>query len=550
MKNGLWPYPVLILGSSLLLTGCGGDAEGNDAPTGTDGPSTNVTPTQPELGDAIAGQDVFRFATFGNEFFWTDAVGLPEGIIAADVTPLDALRLGLHVDFDALDATTQQALRAELATDLSPASAPLLNDVDTTLQLISANAVIGLAPQDTNGDGALDVTNGDKTGATCALCHTITDKSVFNMPGGGSIGSRQDGRAPHTLDFGGLVALGTNSMAYFPVLQLALDAADGATLGRSPEGLTEDSTEAEADAYLTNKDFYPRGMFDDTVDGNGDPMHNMPLFRQDLAFPFGSEGALSTLDNFSNLVYTALLEPTNVTSEGGRAFVTTLGGSAAGNEIVDDYLEVLERTGVTGFPYIEATPPADPAAAGTEPFPLGVRVDDTMLKNMNAYLVGLAAPPGADDNVEAVDRGRQLFRTVGCTGCHNVDQSKFVPPFIVDMETIFPGDDPDVLLARRTPPLNPILNTPGNIVENPVNIFDDKMAVVNASIRGLERGTGLPLLLDLARKPVFLHDNSVTSLGELLDPTRGTTAPHPFFLSNPARRGDMVEFLKSLDTDV
>jgi len=38
MKNGLWPYPVLILGSSLLLTGCGGDAEGNDAVTGTDGP--------------------------------------------------------------------------------------------------------------------------------------------------------------------------------------------------------------------------------------------------------------------------------------------------------------------------------------------------------------------------------------------------------------------------------------------------------------------------------------------------------------------------------
>jgi len=42
------------------------------------------------------------------------------------------------------------------------------------------------------------------------------------------------------------------------------------------------------DAYLTNKAFYPVGMFDDTVDAsNGDPMHNMPLFRQDLAFPYG-----------------------------------------------------------------------------------------------------------------------------------------------------------------------------------------------------------------------------------------------------------------------
>ncbi|MGI8997431.1 MAG: hypothetical protein ACR2GW_12265 [Pyrinomonadaceae bacterium] len=43
--------------------------------------------------------------------------------------------------------------------------------------------------------------------------------------------------------------------------------------------------------------------------------------------------------------------------------MTLLGGDAAGNEIVSDYLEVLEETGVTGFPYVEAAPPADPAAA-------------------------------------------------------------------------------------------------------------------------------------------------------------------------------------------
>ncbi|MGI8738924.1 MAG: hypothetical protein ACR2KU_04535, partial [Gammaproteobacteria bacterium] len=260
-----------------------------------------------ELGDAVAGQAVYRFATFGNESFWTDAVRLQEGMLATDFTPLDLLGLGLSIDFDALDLATQDAIRTELSTDLSPASAPMLNDVDTTQQLISANAVIGLAPKDTNGDGKMDVTNGDKTGATCALCHTVTDETVFNMPGGGSIGSRLDGRAPHTLDFGGLVALGTNSRAFYPVLQLALDATGGATLGRAPEGLTEDSTEAEVDGYLTNKAFYPRGMFDDTVDGNGDPMYNMPLFRQDLAFPFGSEGAISKEDNFANLVYTALL---------------------------------------------------------------------------------------------------------------------------------------------------------------------------------------------------------------------------------------------------
>lgn len=114
-----------------------------------------------------------------------------------------------------------------------------------------------------------------------------------------------------------------------------------------------------------------------------------------------------------------------------------------------------------------------------------------------------------------------------------------MPAFIVPMKTVFPGDNPTIL-AQREPPLNPVQDTPGNF-------FDDKMAVVNASIRGEERGIALPLLLDLARKPVFLHDNSVPSLDNLLDPKRGPMAPHPFFLSKPKARKDMVEFLRGLD---
>jgi hypothetical protein len=114
----------------------------------------------------------------------------------------------------------------------------------------------------------------------------------------------------------------------YPLLQLALKANGGKTLGRTPKGLTEDSTEEEVDAYLSNPEYYPVGMFDDTFDGNGDPMHNTPLFRQDLAAPFGSEGSIARLDNFSNLVYTGLFDPTNLTTPGGRAFLHELGGAA------------------------------------------------------------------------------------------------------------------------------------------------------------------------------------------------------------------------------
>lgn len=167
-------------------------------------------------------------------------------------------------------------------------------------------------------------------------------------------------------------------------------------------------------------------------------------------------------------------------------------------------------------------------------------MDNTKLLELNAYQVSLQAPAGEKGDQQAISHGRQLFRTEGCTSCHNVDQSKPVPSFIVPMKQVFPGDNP-VILAKRTPPLNPIQDTPGTF-------FDDKMAVFNASARGRIRGVALPLLLDLARKPGFLHDKSASSLENLLDPSRGSTVPHPFYLSAAKDRADMIAFLRSLDT--
>jgi cytochrome c2 len=534
LMRGVCAAPTLILG--LLMSSCGGDHNEN---RGVDGPSKTDNLPPSAQGDPVAGQAVFRFETFGNEGFWTDALQLQQGLIAARVTPIIALKLGLSIDSEALDAATLASISAEFKTDLSPANAPLLNDPATTVKLVNANAVIGLVPKDSNGDGIIDITKGDKTGATCALCHTITDGSVYAMPNGGSVGKREDGRANHFLDFGTLIATGLNTRAYYPVLQLALQANKGATLGRAPTGLTPTSTEAEVDAYLSNKAYYPVGMFDDTPDGNGDPMHNSALFRQDLAAPYGTDGSIVALDNFSNLVYTALLDPTDLTTPGGRAFLEKLGGKAAGDEIVDGYMQVLAATGVTGYPYVITT--TLDVSPDTEVAPLGLRVDNQKLIDMNAYLASLQAPAGVVTDAGAGMRGRAMFRTI-CTSCHNVQQGVPVPDFIVAMKTIFPGDDPVTLLAMRDPPLNPILNTVDNV-------FDDKMAVVNASQRGDIRGTALPLLLDLARKPNFLHDNSVPDLDTLLNPSRGILAPHPFYVTDPSQRSDMVEFLKELDTN-
>lgn len=229
-------YPQLAATAmAVLLATC--SSSSNDG--GADGPSSNEAPVVHAAGKPAADKQVFRFELFGNKRFWTDALQLQQGMMATGTTPLQALKLGLMIDLEALDAPTQAALAAEGETDLFPAHAPMLNDPQTTVEMINANAVIGIVGIDS-------------------------------------------------------------------------------------------------------------GSFDDTVDGNGDPQHNSALFRTDLAAPWGTDGTIARLENFSNLVYTALLDPTIVTSPRGRAFLRKFGGTAAGSEIADGYVQVLAVTGVTG----------------------------------------------------------------------------------------------------------------------------------------------------------------------------------------------------------
>ncbi|MBR7211094.1 c-type cytochrome [Microvirga sp. STS02] len=488
----------------------------------TDTADTGATPVALRTGNAEAGRDVYRNETFGDEGFWTDAVRMPQGMKSAKLTVLDALKAGVSFDVDAMPADLKAAFASELKTDHSPAKAPKLNDPATLDALVKANAVIGMVPK------------GGKVGVTCALCHAITDKSMYELTGKGTIGKRIDGPTPHGLNVGKLLATAANSRALFPTLQLQQP--DGSTIGRAPKGLTAKSTEAEVDAYLSNPKFYPVGTFDDSPDGNGNSVHITPFFRQDLAAPYGSSGQNDKLDDFNNTVYTALFDQSNLLSPGGRQFMHAL-GAAGGDSIVAGYAKVLAATGVTGYPFVTAHLQGK---AGDPPTPTGKRVDEQKLRDLNAYVSSLQAPKGVVRNAAQVASGRALFISQNCTACHNTNQGVAVQAKLVPMKVIWPGYAPKVL-AQRQAPLTPIQNAPGT--------FDDKMVVVDASPGGGIRGNALPLLLDLARKPVFLHDDSVHSLDELLNPKRGKTAPHPFYAVTPAERTALVAYLNSLDTD-
>lgn len=482
------------------------------------------------VGQSAAGREVFRFETFGNEGFWTDAARMPQGMMDAKVTPLQALQAGLLFDIEAVPTAMRETMAAELKTDLSPQKAPMLNDPMTTAKLIEANAVIGIVPKDSNGDGRIAIAGGDKVGVSCAICHTITDKSVYEAPGAGSIGRRIDGPAALQLNMGKLLAMAANSRAVYPNLQITLG---GKTIGRAPTGLTPDSTEAEVDAYLSNPQFYPIGTFDETQDGHGNPVINTPLFRQDLAAPYGSAGEFAHLVDISNGSYTTNLDPTTLVTREGREFLK-IKAKAAGEQLANDYAGILAETGVTGFPFVDA---ALVGNAGDPASPVGRRVDEQKLADMRAYLDALAAPEGAEVDAAAAARGQEVFKASNCTACHKVDQGEPVARTLVDMKTMLPGYSPTVL-AQRDPPLSPVQNSAGT--------FDDKMIVVDASDRGEMRGNAIPMLLDMDRRTVLLHDVSVSGLDALLDPGRGADAPHPFYVAEASPRADLILFLRGL----
>ncbi len=144
-----------------------------------------------------AGQQTFRFDSFGDEAFWGGALQLHQAIegvtfggVGPGVSPRTALALGLKVDAEALPQRLVQQLRHNQVD---------LDDPAVTLSLLKLNAVVGVKGS-FNPDGSLRA-----VGLTCAVCHSTVNDSL--APG---IGTRLDGWANHDLDPGSIIAASPN----------------------------------------------------------------------------------------------------------------------------------------------------------------------------------------------------------------------------------------------------------------------------------------------------------------------------------------------------
>jgi cytochrome c5 len=185
------------------------------------------------------GKQTFRFDTFGDEAFWSDALQLHRAIegekfggVGPGVSPKTALAVGLKVDSEALPGSLVAQLKHGRVN---------LDDPATTLALLKLDAVVGVKGT-FNTDGSLKA-----VGITCALCHSTVDNSF--APG---IGQRLDGWANRDLNVGAIVALSPNLQ---PVANLL--GVDQATVRTVLQSWGPGKFDAEL--FLDGKAFRPDG---------------------------------------------------------------------------------------------------------------------------------------------------------------------------------------------------------------------------------------------------------------------------------------------------
>ena len=143
------------------------------------------------------GKQTFRFETFGDEAYWTDALllhkaiaGEKNGGAGAGLSPNAALAAGLKVDMDVIPADVAASIKAGKVN---------LDDPAVTLTLLQLNAVVGVK-------GTFDENKNLKSiGLTCASCHSTVDNAF--LPG---IGHRLDGWANRDINVGAIISMAPN----------------------------------------------------------------------------------------------------------------------------------------------------------------------------------------------------------------------------------------------------------------------------------------------------------------------------------------------------
>ncbi len=455
--------------------------------------SKSLQPT--DARKAEAGRSVFRFETFGSERFFSDILGLDQGLKARSITPNDLLAAGLQFDGDKLPADFR---RVDVGN--GPYTDPL-----ATARLIEANAVIGL------------VARQGRIGVTCALCHARADDRIDS-----GIGRRLDGVPNTGLAVGDVVAWGSRSRAYLPFVNVS-------GVGFGPRVSLEIATDAAliesaVDAALRA---WPRGQADILPDGAGNPTDIPSLFVLRPHGPYLWDGAFAKATDASQFFATIVFDPTTLATRWGRDYLVDGPFWPVGESLSDAYQRVVES--------IDATAPWPRGAISRvsafrlfhDAMDAGFRVDRGEIDTLTWYLGTLLPPDDAPGDSPLIDAGRRVFRTAGCDACHL--EAPVPAGAVASLATLAPG----------------YRAAAGG--ENAAIGYDDRIALTSGEDSIDRRGYKVPSLLGLWMSAPYLHDGSVPTLDALFDPERGVGAPHPYFVEGNEDRSALAAFLNAWD---
>ncbi len=485
----------VVLGAG--LAGCGGS---NDT-----GPASQVPQVPLDPAVVAAGQQTFRFDTFGDETFWTDTLKM-NTVIEAAVDPLTAASVGLKIDVAALPAAVVKGVE--------DGTIPL-NDPQTTLALLQLNAVVGVKGTVSKGtDGKLHL---DRVGITCALCHSTVSKDLqVTAPGAGGT----------TINLAGIVG---NRLDGWPNRDLL----PGTIISLSPA-----LTAGQKAEYASWATLYGPGFYDPRINVNTDPGANPavgPDIDANIAAYKAAGGIAVTIPAALGLVG---LSKSIYTGDGDTAHEP-----AGPVSYWNRYVGVVQMHGHGTFS-------DERLVINGKPLNVDHRVggDDlitAILPQLEAYQWSIAAPTLGEDGTkwavasdldsQSVNRGKTVFEgQAKCSTCHSGSSFTDVNTFGLHPASASVALDKNYIKFSatkqwRTTPLKGIWMHPPYLHDGSGAVNPTTGKCVDGSDIGSLAGS-----TDRVRKDLACVVNRYNASTEL---NLGLT---------DAQRVDLVEYLKSL----
>ncbi|HTL88330.1 MAG TPA: hypothetical protein VL134_02955 [Leptolyngbya sp.] len=482
------------------------------------------------------GRDSFYRETFGNEYFFTDVMGVIDGAINLVNVSQAILALGGQPTMN---------LQVAIAQDLTVGGHLFKagTKLDTGLD-VAAGSLIPLGMQAVKSGAKVRV------GLTCALCHAAVDLQSGQVIEG----------APNTdVDTGLLQAFATNSAAMFrqtgvnptaiPVSEKSksyINAAGQTAKLPDPEAL-ENAVDAQLLAWSP-------GNFDSTGDNVNNPSQNPSSYTFE-AYPYGWSGFSSIgwfhgLTTLNNNVHATNSDPTTGANSSQKLLgidkETYLGMML--QKSADRRFRLPNNAKPSNFLHsVDPTPrtPAINEVIKAPGFPQGsLLILDGMMASSPGYKVGeqlnalsafqntLAPPATPLTNLEALKRGAKVFNQANCASCHS--GRYFTNHAVVSQNEIKAQPSRAAALAKfprifgeaqTYPPNTPVpLPVDPPILTAPVDITSKQTIETAYAIDPPTGGYKVPSLVGLTVSAPYLHDGGVAASAAAIAPQAETDA--------------------------